>query len=380
MSRTRKLLGNERGLALGASVVALVVVGALVAAALFVGTHEHRAGLNTVKMEQAFAAAQEGAQLQVADWGVAHPYNKLAVGDSATFNGTLADGTGWYRGTVRKLSDLIYLVRSEGFSGDDETRQHLALIVRLRVFELDIAAGLETQGDTQVGGNAQIDGTDEVPPGWGSCPAAGDNVAGVRIGDDADLDQQHLAEINGDPPVDEDPTINDSTLTTFGDAEWSELTSLSTLSVSPTSGGTAYQPQPTASGGVCTTSDELNWGEPETTVMECKDYAPFIHVAGDLKLTGGRGQGILMVDGNLEIQGNFKFYGPVIVRGTITMGGTAVGAPKIYGGVIAANVYGGQNQITGDAEIQFSSCSLFKALQQNAPGFLVQERSWVQLY
>jgi hypothetical protein len=48
-------------------------------------------------------------------------YNAVAAGDS----GGTVTGTGWYRGTVRRLNDLLFLARSEGFSRDSTARQQV---------------------------------------------------------------------------------------------------------------------------------------------------------------------------------------------------------------------------------------------------------------
>jgi len=55
------LLRNERGMALGLAIVALVVGGALIAGALFAGTQEQRLGENARRLQQSFGVAEGGA-------------------------------------------------------------------------------------------------------------------------------------------------------------------------------------------------------------------------------------------------------------------------------------------------------------------------------
>ena len=84
-------------------------------------------------------------------------------------------------------------------------------------------------------------------------------------------------------------------------------------------------------------------------------YAP-----GNLKLTGDVGQGMLLIEGDLVVSGNFRFYGVVIVRGrlsTLGAGGTFTGA------VMAQNVSLGDNKILGSATVQYSSCANNNALK-----------------
>jgi hypothetical protein len=102
-----------------------------------------------------------------------------------------------------------------------------------------------------------------------------------------------------------------------------------------------------------------------------------IWVDGDANINGVEGQGILLVNGNLDVQGSFEFYGPVIVKGALSTQGTG---GHFNGGVIAANINLDQNTVLGDAVITYSSCALSRALQASAQGAILRERSWVNLY
>ncbi len=112
----------------------------------------------------------------------------------------------------------------------------------------------------------------------------------------------------------------------------------------------------------------------------CENYFPIIHAKGatsTLKLTGNKGQGILLVDGDLEISGGFEFYGPVIVRGRIKSTGTG---GKLNGGVMAANVDLEQNTVLGDATITYSSCAVEKATAGAANPRRMVQRAWTEVH
>ncbi|MFQ6045148.1 MAG: hypothetical protein ACE5PT_02150 [Gemmatimonadales bacterium] len=366
---------NESGVALAVAIFALVVIGALVAGALFVGMQEQRVGLNTVKSQQAFSAAQEGAHITVANWSTGS-YNGLAVGDSADISGSLADGTGWYRGKVRRLNNELFLVESEGFSADDATRQAVGLLVRLRPIEININSALKTQGAIKIGGSSQINGYDTPPAGWGGCPATEPPLPGIRVDDPSLISTSgcgDLSCVSGVPKVEQDTTISDSTLTTFGDATFDDLVALATKTIP----GGNRKIEPSILGGVCNTSNPDNWGDPLNPTSACGNYFPIIFSTADLTINGVQGQGVLVVDGNLSVQGGFEFYGPVIVKGTLKTTGTG---GHFNGGVIAANVNLEQSTVLGDAVVNFSSCALIKALTASASGSLMAERSWVNLY
>lgn len=341
MSRT-----GSRGIALPLAVFALVMVGALVSGAFFIGRQEQTVGRNSVKLQQAFAVAEAGAHSAVANWST-EVYNALATGGTTTIGGSMGTN-GWYRGEVRRLNDQLFLVRSEGFSRDSTARQQVGLLVRLRPIEITLAAALETRGDLELGGSATIDGTDTAPAGW-TCPPAGPPIPRIRIADP------------------------DSAVAGFGDVAFEDLEALATK-VLP--GGTMPL-SPAVAGAACDRAPAGNWGSPLTPAGPCGNYFPVIWVDGSLTLNGGQGQGILLVDGDLRLQGGVEFYGPVIVRGRISSTGAG---GRVVGGVLAANSSLEPNTLLGDTDIRYSSCALSRTLQASARGALLRERSWVNLY
>lgn len=375
----RHVCDNSRGVALPMAIFALVVIGVLVGASFFIGRQEQAVGRNTVRLQQAFTAAEGGMQLELTNWNP-QIYNSLAVGDSALFLGTIP-GSGWYRGNVRRLNNLLFLVRSEGFSGDSTARQQTGMLLRLRPVEINITAALKTQGQVQVGGSSLTSGYDTLPVGWVDCPPLEPPLPGIQMPDSSLLTTSGcggLSCVQGDPKVDEDPTINDSTLTTFGDATFDDWQALATKRI--TGGTRKIEPSTTvdASANIrCNTSDPNNWGSPLSPLLPCGNYFPVVWVDGDLNINGVQGQGVLLVNGNLDVQGGFEFYGPVLVRGTLSTQGTG---GHFNGGVVAANVDLDQNTVLGNAVINFSSCAVAKALQNSAPAAPLRSRSWANLY
>jgi hypothetical protein len=369
-----RILGSNRGVALPLAIFALVVIGVLVGASFYIGRQEQAVGRNTVRLQQAFGAAEAGMQLQTANW-MSTGSNQLAVGDSTTFAGNLT-GSGWYRGSIRRLNDLLYLVRSEGFSRDSTARQHLGMLLRLRPIELDITAALKTQGATKIGGSSFIDGNDNLPPGWSGCPALQPPLPGIQMPDTSQITTAGCGGFScvaGSPKIDEDASITTEQLTTFGDADFDDLLAMATKIVP---GGTR-KIEPSFTGGVCNVGDLDNWGSPLQPAGACGNYFPIIASTGDLNINGVQGQGVLLVDGDLSVQGNFEFYGPVIIRGKLKTQGTG---GHFNGGVIAANIELDQNDVLGNAVVNYSSCAVIKALQNTAPAAPLRSRSWANLY
>jgi hypothetical protein len=68
-----------------------------------------------------------------------------------------------------------------------------------------------------------------------------------------------------------------------------------------------------------------------------------------VRLSGGtQGCGLLLVDGDLEIHGNFSWYGPVLVTGSVTYTGGGhknISGALLTGGSALADVIGGNATI-----------------------------------
>ena len=111
----------------------------------------------------------------------------------------------------------------------------------------------------------------------------------------------------------------------------------------------------------------------------CGNYFPVIHVAGDVTLNSTQGQGLLLVDADLCVQGSFEWFGVVIVKGSLkTAGGGATGA-HFWGMVIAANVDLDIESLTGNAVLNYSQCAIDQVAldEHGGPDALAQLRTAV---
>ena len=111
--------------------------------------------------------------------------------------------------------------------------------------------------------------------------------------------------------------------------------------------------------------------------MLFRSFLPVIYIDGNASLNTGAGQGLLLVDGNLSVQGGFEFYGIVVVRGSLKATGNG---NKFNGGVLAANVELNDNSIIGTVDLAFSSCAVARAQQACAAGSPLRSRGWTQLF
>jgi hypothetical protein len=60
-----------------------------------------------------------------------------------------------------------------------------------------------------------------------------------------------------------------------------------------------------------------NLGEPLDSSSPCFGFLPIISVSSGSRIEGGRGQGVLLADGDLELADAFDFYGVVVVAGRL---------------------------------------------------------------
>jgi hypothetical protein len=217
-----------------------------------------------------------------------------------------------------------------------------------------------------LGGSARVNGQNSIPSGWtGVCGELGPDKPGVLVADLAEISQLGNAHgVEGDPPLAEDPRLTSESLLTFGEHTWADLVALADFRFPGGATVTETLPDSILMYGSfeCHADFRLNWGDPISPGSVCGDHFPIIYAAGDLRIDGnGQGQGILLVEGNLTLAGGFEFYGPVIVRGTVATQGSG---ERFVGGLIAANVSLGQSAVLGDAEVQYSACTVERAVRR----------------
>ncbi len=384
-----RVLRDERGMALAVAIFALVVAGALIAGAFFAGNQEQRLGQNTLRVQQSFGAGEEALNEVVANWqpGV---YNvvKIYPNDSIIVpTTTTGGGTGSYGGVIRKLNNNLYQVDLTGrdnrsasgalFGGG--ARQRIGEFVRIRLLQMGIGGALTTQGSVKLSGNAFVDGRDHVPSGWTSanCDTTGDTTkAGVRAPDSVVTQVGSGAHLAGNPPFYKDSSVNQGTFTQFGDVNYNDLAASATIQLS----GGNYKSDPTTNAGVCDKTNTTNWGDGMNPAAACGSYYPIVHIAGSATLNGDQGQGILLVDGDLSIQGSYQFYGIVIVRGSLQTAGGGSTDAHFWGAVMAQNVDITLNSLSGNATLNYSKCAIIQALNMTGVVAPDRSRSWSLLF
>jgi Tfp pilus assembly protein PilX len=363
---------NERGVALLIAIVALVVIGGIVAGTAFISMVEQRTSTNTTVTAQAFQAAEAGVQEAIANWQTS--WNGMAVGAMTAAPRVNSYGGSYADRTIAKLNDNLFLVMSNGTRGT--ATQSLAAVLRLAITDVQVNAAVTAGGDVRIGGNATVRGEDTSPVNWGCAPGA--PRTGIRASGDVQPSGGSYS-LTGSPAFNEfDATVNDNLFR----APFDQLREQANITLHP---GSYNGMAPTIAGlpASCNRTNTLNWGEPWRAptggrVSQCESYAPVILVNGSMQIQNGRGQGILLVDGDLEIRGNVEFTGLVIVMGEVRTEGTG---SKITGGVLASQIsLADESSFLGNPTVAFSECAIAYVLRNSAVARPVAGRSFSYIY
>jgi hypothetical protein len=377
---------KRNGFALPAAIGGLVIVGVLVTAGFYMARQEVRIGVASKHAAMAVNIAQTGANDVMANW-TGYQLGSIPVWGDTTIVDTVASGI--WSVTVSNLNGKLYFLNAEGevteggalWSG---ATRSVGVLTRILFANIDPPAALTTRGSTTIKGGAQVHGEDADPANWaGYCSGTLTDKPGILTNDTTALGGLGKALVTGTPPYDQDSTIVDSTFTTFGDLEWDELVELAKADGKDVSsiGSSIATVLPDSVGTICRTGTLTNWGDPRDPAAACGGYFPLIYHGGPTLTiqSGGYGQGILLVDGTLDLRGDFVFNGLVIVQGTFQTQGSG---NRIYGAVMASNADFDSQSLVGGSVVSNSSCAVERAILNNSSLSRVRPlaiRSWIDL-
>ncbi len=378
--RTEKSISGERwrgqvGAALAIAVFGLFVIGLLIGTAVLLAQSERRNGRGFLNLQRALAAAETGLHKPLTTWNTVG-YGNLPVGGESAFSGPGPIGQTGFAGSVHRLSQRLFLITSMG-EGPGGVRQAVGMVVRLDPVVLPSPAALTLSGRLEIKQGATLSGRDAQPAGWrcepGTAPVPGllispaDSASGLIIecfGSDC---------ISGDPPILTDTSVVQQHPSALLPEEVARLRRLAAVQVARP----LIRPEPAWINETCVTARQDNWGDPYPSDTPCRSYFPLVFVGGDLEIRGGRGQGVLVVDGDLSVTGSFTYAGLVLVNGTVMIAGLGT---RIYGAVMVADSRRGQSQVAAGASISYSSCGLRRAVIGSGQPWPLERRSWFRAY
>jgi hypothetical protein len=377
MTATRTAKLSRRGFALPAAIIALVLLSALVAGALFISTEELRAGRVDVADQRALAAAEWALERAIIGWDRDRNTRQGIAGEEVIERSGRPPNDSVVVTALRAQRDAIWLTSLATAGGEGSrapTRHRIAASLRLVHSNVPLGGALSASGNVVVAGGL-IDGGDTSSPDPSAyCPTPR-SVAGVIVGADGRVDCTACggspgAGVYGTPSVD---STGDSTSVRIPPATVASLAEEASITLT----GGMFAPGPSVTGGECNRADALNWGDP-SGATPCRDRYPIVHVRGSATLSAGaRGQGILLVDGSLRLEGNAQFAGVVIAGNDIDVMGDGAG---IVGVAFAGNADGvGTSGVGSGGAIRYSSCAVARATLGSARLARTPVRWWVEL-
>jgi hypothetical protein len=402
-TRSRRFVQNRArgqqsrpGFALFMALGALVIIGVLVAGSSFIAVQETRLGQNSIVQTRAFSVAEYGLNKIQADWDKT-PNLQMPNGQSFDTSYASLDGRDTSEVRYTRLNNETFWIVSTGRSkvgntlmgGSRTAVKRVGAVLRLRIPTIEAKGAITAGGNVSVKGNAGVNGRDSVPPDWG-CTNTPQDLPGVVVPPGSTVSTQGSATVKGTPPTATDAQAgNAETYFGFGEENWASLIAQANVNLGPLT-SPAETPHPMLdAGGYCDKTNNSNWGEPirpsnfeanmGVLVPACYNYFPIIYAPNGLSLNGhGRGQGILLVQGNLEINGSFDWYGVVVVTNDIIRGN---GSARVMGAVMARNeTVADASVIAGTTSYNYSACGVERALRGSAQVVQAKERAWTELY
>lgn len=335
----------RNGFAAALAVCFLAALGGLAVASFYAVVEARRSANRSARQEEAATAADVALFAALDRWS-------LKTRDSLPIGST--DSGAAY---VTRLTNQLYWIAA-GAEAAAGTSVHAArtynLLVEILQPSLAARAAIVSAGAVVAVPDAAFVGVDTAPPGWADCPPADSAPAPNVL-------------ITGDS----------TTYRALGRVTAAALAARADITLPA---GAIVSPRPDTSSSCDHGSARLeaeSWGEPARTGrwVECERSFPVVHATGDLDVARGRGQGILLVDGHLRIQGPFVFHGLVSAARGIETRGLGV---SVYGSVLSADLRGVAWGAAG--QVRRSTCAVARAFGAAARAYPVPRRGWAELF
>jgi len=370
---------RRTGFALPAAIIALVLLSALVAGALFVSTEELRSGRGDSSDQRALAAAEWALDRAILAWDTQRN-TAQAVGATAVLVIESAPPNDSVVVTATRVQrNAVWITATATAGGDGRgipARHTIGASLRLVSAAVPTRAALSTAGSVSVDGGA-IDGRDASPGDTSSSICTGTvSAAGVAVADASKVTcltctTSPATGVFGTPPIDSTASVDSTEWS--GDESVAALAKRSTLELL----GGSYTPRPSAMNNACDRGDALNWGDPSPS-SPCAEWFPVIHILGSLVLEPGSvGQGVLLVEGSLRLEAGARFVGVVVARGDIQV--TGPGAEIVGAAFAGAANTATVSRVTDGGAIRFASCAIRRAVTGAARLARTSGRWWIEL-
>lgn len=278
------------------------------------------------------------------------------VGDTTVVEGAHGQ-RGAYRVVARRLTRELYLLVGEGrVDGVERTnagRLTWALNPGARIAAFPAAVASPAGATLTDAATIAGDRVTAPPLTWGATecqthlPMADSLFPGGVVGESASwgppvssLDparRQRLA-LDRNPP-----SLN------LGVLSFKDLAELADVTLGVPGGGTRVD-----AGSGCPATPAGGWGTPLSPAGSCGAYLPVVVARGSLAVTGGEGQGVLVVSGGVSFSANATFAGVVLASGAVRIADDA----RVVGWIRS----GDRVILEGRARVEASACAGLRAL------------------
>ena len=328
---------RRSGVALIAALMLLSLLALMTAGGFAAAVAVRRAG-SAARAQAAVMTDADGAiGSVVANW-FPLGLSQLALGQTATQVMAGSNATSDSVSITRLPSNVFWIVASASTDFPERARRRENLILRLPPLRTAPGAAFTSMGNVGVGAAVKLDRDTAVQAGV----PCGNSGANVMLAPGASL----FAEPGGSIA-----SIVSSNQTAAGDTTTYELLPQGWSSFVARR-STSYQP-----------------GARVTLTTQ-----PILYGTGDLVVDGGSGQGLLLVQGNLTIDGPTQFRGLIVARGGITI----TAATDVTGAVMS--VGSGSVVSLQNVSIHYSACAVAAVVAAASAPRPAVGRSWVEMF
>jgi len=264
---------------------------------------------------------------------------------------SLALGPVLAQGTARRLGAESWLIEGEGAApgrpAERSARLAWAFDPLTRVLALEGALSVPPGGLVAVEGTVDVDA-----PAAAVAPMHASTCAPFADSLNAEYARSPLSVVASPPlgtpggnPFGPPPLALDGADTiTWGLAPPRVLTS------------PAGTPAPVESAGRCDEGAAWNWGDPDHPWRPCGSYLPVRASDGDVLVSGGVGQAVLLARGDVRLSAGARLYGLVVAGGTfgIADGSSFEGLAIAHAGV----------EVSAGSRVRASGCWAARALSE----------------
>jgi Tfp pilus assembly protein PilX len=336
-------MSARRGFALLIVLGVLLLIEAMAAGMLALATQARAAANQQLRTARAEAGATLAARTAIASWE-ANGADTLPSGTIVPLsNATGSEADATWAATIERVQSQ-FVMRAQGRVGGALIYSKAQVIALARMLDrsavlAELDAAVKSGGAVLLTGSAMVRDRDST---CSALPSSPPNAVAAGLAPA----MAPTATVVGAIVVDSLLKWPDSTA--LANASWGDIAAVADRIESG-----VVMPMPVASSGACDTTTVANWGDPAPG-SPCGAYAPLIYSPGDLTISGGRGQGIVVVAGAFAMSGNAMLKGAVVARDGIVIDGHAT----LDGAALSRRGY----VLIQDAELTYSPCELRRAL------------------